>query len=323
MIEIEEQNENDSKRHRRMGGAFDTIARVLRDVAELIFRNGVVVRNRKGATLAAGANTISQSVFEVYHQNIPDEGSLNLMFIGRGGINDVETKNTAMVAHSANYSSVFTGLGVANNGYVTNELSVDGEERRAYSGVTNARNIGGSGDGTFSFMWGDGAGEANMAYVNEDTGAMVHQFFVDATGLHGTTTLDVVSDERTKENIENLGYGLEEIKQLRPVSYRKKTNVKTHLDISKLMEERETPKQKTKRLEIEEYEKTEEAIALKAQERKSMGLIAQEVKDIIPEVVNGTEDTVYSIAYGDLVPILINAVKELSTRVEALENNEK
>jgi len=63
--------------------------------------------------------------------------------------------------------------------------------------------------------------------------------------------------------------------------------------------------------------------------RKQFGLIAQECKDIIPEVVKFHPDadtpnengwaSAYGLSYGNLTPLLINAIKELSAKVEALE----
>ena len=52
--------------------------------------------------------------------------------------------------------------------------------------------------------------------------------------------------------------------------------------------------------------------------RKSIGLIAQEVEKIIPELVNET-DGVKSLAYGNIVGLLIEAIKELSDKVETLQ----
>lgn len=50
-----------------------------------------------------------------------------------------------------------------------------------------------------------------------------------------------------------------------------------------------------------------------------VGVIAQEVQQIFPEVVHENEDGMLSVAYGNLVGVLIEAVKELADRVEELE----
>jgi hypothetical protein len=49
-----------------------------------------------------------------------------------------------------------------------------------------------------------------------------------------------------------------------------------------------------------------------------VGVIAQEMREVVPEVVVEGDGTL-SVAYGNLVGVLIEAVKELSARVEALE----
>lgn len=49
-----------------------------------------------------------------------------------------------------------------------------------------------------------------------------------------------------------------------------------------------------------------------------IGVIAQEMRDVVPEVVVENDGTL-SVAYGNLVGVLIEAVKELSNKVAALE----
>jgi len=55
-----------------------------------------------------------------------------------------------------------------------------------------------------------------------------------------------------------------------------------------------------------------------ARERRA-GVIAQEVQTVLPEVVFEHDDGYLHVAYGNMVSILINAVKELAQRIEALE----
>ncbi|MDB5597771.1 MAG: Chaperone of endosialidase [Hyphomicrobiales bacterium] len=52
---------------------------------------------------------------------------------------------------------------------------------------------------------------------------------------------------------------------------------------------------------------------------KQVGVIAQEMRTVLPEVVIENEDGHLSVAYGNLCGVLIEAVKELSARVKASE----
>ena len=55
--------------------------------------------------------------------------------------------------------------------------------------------------------------------------------------------------------------------------------------------------------------------------KKSIGVIAQEVEKVLPEIVitGKTEEKLKSVDYGRLTAVLIEAVKELSARVKELE----
>ena len=52
--------------------------------------------------------------------------------------------------------------------------------------------------------------------------------------------------------------------------------------------------------------------------KRSVGVIAQEVEEVLPEVVHG--DDMKSVSYGNIVGLLIEALKELTYRVNELEN---
>lgn len=50
-----------------------------------------------------------------------------------------------------------------------------------------------------------------------------------------------------------------------------------------------------------------------------IGVIAQELREVTPELIAENPDGLLSVAYGNLVGVLIEAVKELAARVETLE----
>ena len=138
-------------------------------------------------------------------------------------------------------------------------------------------------------------GASNFIAVNPSTNVMrynsvgnLHQFNQNVS-VTGTIAISsscsassyvTVSDRRLKKNINDLSYGLDEILQLNSVSY--------HL----LEEEEDKP--------------------------LHIGFIAQDLKPIMPELVTEIGD--YSgIQYTSLIPVLVNAIKELSSQVETLK----
>jgi hypothetical protein len=54
-------------------------------------------------------------------------------------------------------------------------------------------------------------------------------------------------------------------------------------------------------------------------DKKSIGVIAQDVLNVLPEVINEDKDGYLSVAYGNIVALLIEGIKELSNKVDNLE----
>jgi hypothetical protein len=50
------------------------------------------------------------------------------------------------------------------------------------------------------------------------------------------------------------------------------------------------------------------------------GLVAQELLEVLPEAVSGSEKSGYGIAYGNIAGIFVEAIKELNSKIKALEN---
>jgi len=55
---------------------------------------------------------------------------------------------------------------------------------------------------------------------------------------------------------------------------------------------------------------------------KQLGLIAQDVRKVVPEVVKGDEAKEnLGMNYTELIPVLINAIKEQQQQIETLEKD--
>ena len=58
----------------------------------------------------------------------------------------------------------------------------------------------------------------------------------------------------------------------------------------------------------------------KSDDREDIGVIAQNVQEILPEVVSEDNNGYLNVNYSGIVPVLIEAIKELQERIEELEN---
>lgn len=97
------------------------------------------------------------------------------------------------------------------------------------------------------------------------------------------------SDARAKTNVKTLENGLDIIKQLRPVS----------------------------------YDFINGTISRTGGNGKELGLLAQEVEEILPNVVFTDEEGKKLINYTALMPLMINAIKTLQQEVDQLKKNKK
>ena len=102
-----------------------------------------------------------------------------------------------------------------------------------------------------------------------------------ATSIWARTDIVAYSDARVKENVEVVQNALEKIQAIRGVTF-------TRNDV-------------------------------KDTKKRSAGVIAQEVLKIFPEVVTGSEEDMYSVAYGNMAALFIEAIKEQQKQIEELK----
>ena len=152
-----------------------------------------------------------------------------------------------------------------------------------------------TGGNTLQFRYGTDPDYSNNAVVMEIDGDSGGKFVQPGTSedvdlgqssrlwkaVYALNGTIQTSDVRLKQDVENLRYGLSEVMLLRPVQYRWKN---------------------------------------RPSESVKVGLIAQEVAEVVPEVVQGTESSgPLGMNYGELVPVLIKAVQMQQGEIEALK----
>ena len=72
-----------------------------------------------------------------------------------------------------------------------------------------------------------------------------------------------------------------------------------------------------------EFDWNEKSTELQQEKGHDVGLIAQEVEKVLPEVVQIREDGIKAVAYEKVVPLLVEAIKEQQTTIENLESRIK
>ena len=105
-----------------------------------------------------------------------------------------------------------------------------------------------------------------------------------ASGVITANSFNANSDYRLKENIQTISGDILTVDNIRPVSYRLKSNQKS-----------------------------------------TLGFIAHEIQEHVPTAVSGEKDgeTMQSVDYNQIIPILVKEIQELKKRVAYLEQNQK
>lgn len=248
----------------------------------------------------------------------PGAGGTRLMYLNSAGelavSGAIHAQNSDMyftkIDHNHTGTGNTVGFAAIENGANYSSLMILGRmlptNRRAISLWDDARINGGftvgerftpsSGTGARGIIFPEnpGGGAGDVAYIQyyvkagESTRLDIanmndvdDDIWIHAGGNVIINNAVTPSDKRLKENITPLAYGLAQIKKLLPVSYdwKNMTNRK-----------------------------------------KSIGLLAQDVETVINEAVfenkKDKDSTEFSLSYNSLIPVLINAIKELDQKLE-------
>ena len=178
-------------------------------------------------------------------------------------INSASIGNAESVKFVTNAGGRISELGVYKHSGITNSCSYLYFEQQ---------------NGVGQYFWTDDSGNFRISGTSTNIGT---------TG--GTVVGTQTSDERLKNILGPVEYGLDTIKQIEPIRY----SLKTQPDIEQL------------------------------------GFIAQQVQPLVPQSVFDTKEhiegepedapTKFGMEYVALIPVLVNAIKELSAEVDALK----
>ncbi|MDX1938146.1 MAG: tail fiber domain-containing protein [Flavihumibacter sp.] len=278
------------------------------------------LRINESGNVGIGSSTFNSTNPEKLLVDVGSTGSYNVIS-GRGNLNNylqLNIKNNSngtsassdivATANNGNESTNYIDMGINSGGYSNTSLPILDGINTAYfyatgrnffigngtvgrdlifftNGFANAdekmRILSGGNVGIGTTAPADKLSVAGIAAPSADNTYTLGKSALRWSAVYAANGTIQTSDARLKTNIQPLRYGLKEVLQLKPVSY-------NWIDAS-------MPDGK-------------------------IGLIAQEVKAVIPEVVVGDETKEnLGMNYAELVPVLINAVKEQQEQIDAIE----
>ncbi len=165
-------------------------------------------------------------------------------------------------------------FGEVSGGTLDNKWTIIRETASGGSGLRIAFGTNSNPFNNSTYMYLDNNGEIGIGTRNPSEKLHVSGS-ICATGSIGSC-----SDERFKENIHDIDNALDRIEKIKGVEFN------------------------WKRDEYPDYDFSDE---------EQVGFIAQDLKEILPEVVSVGSNGYHSIDYGKLTPVLVEAVKQLKT----------
>ena len=255
---------------------------------------------------------------------------------GNVGIGDtLSTNNKLFVKAAGSYGNGIYSLIESNRlntvavfgeveGSASNQIAIFGRATSVISGIGRSYGVYGiAGNKTSGYNYGvygalqgnkNGAGVfGTIATTIPQVNGRYAGYFYGDTYVTGTLTagqITTLSDARYKSNIQQINAtALAKIAALNPVQY---TMLSGEAIALANTEQSDTASTMTMTTSNENLSKANQI---------HYGLLAQEVKELYPELVYEDSAGVMSINYTELIPLLIQAVQDLSEQVSALTNS--
>lgn len=209
-----------------------------------------------------------------------------------------------------------TGIRAEVSNITSSSLNVIGVESHV-AGGTSAKVVGVSGCPIVNVNGAGIFGSSSYPYYNYIDGSYAGFFYGNIKVTNGTIngTLTNSSDERLKEDVEEIadtergedGSVISKLELLTPVSYRYK-------DMNAGKERGTYVDKDGKEVELPE-EKPSQVMT-----KRHFGFVAQELQQVYPDLVYENDNGYLSVNYTELIPILVQSIKELKSEIDELKS---
>lgn len=180
------QDPSTSKEHRRRGGAFDELARVLRRIEVAVFKNGSVIADRPGTQKPSDVTNPATfvkalSVFEIFQQREPKSDSFNLFYLGRKGTGEKLNTNYVEIAANSRLAADVN----QSNGQIAIILRRDGTQIAALQLVDLEKSPGLTANNGGRFFISGGGGDEGGVQISalDADGNIEFALVVDGAGI--------------------------------------------------------------------------------------------------------------------------------------------
>ena len=209
----------------------------------------------------------------------------DVLFVVAYGTFQVADLGTALTADLdiTDQKIVGSALELDSSGNIT--LDADGAIINLSDGGTDFGRLANNGT---NFQIQSLVSDKDLLFVGNDGGSEITALTIDMSAAGAATfnnDVTAFSDVRLKEEINTIDNALDRVQGMRGVFFDRKDN----------------------------------------SQMRQTGVIAQEVEPFLPEVVRETKDEnkIKSVAYGNMVGVLIEAIKELNAKIEELQHADK
>ncbi len=216
----------------------------------------------------------------------PTSGGYALMIQSNGGRGDFDTGAPLRLNPAGDPVGIGTGTGAVTEMLVVNgNILANGGTTRSVTANANTITMSMVADDALHgpyITWGVGA--AMKVKHTDGAGTITNVATFQSNGILSVGGLVETSDRNEKQNIQTVDNALDKVMNMRGVNFEWKQNAS---------ETRSTDTQ--------------------------LGFVAQELEEVLPEVVMTNEDGQKSVAYSHVTAVLVEAVKELQATIETLK----